>query len=303
MNCLNSEKYLREAMDSVFAQTYANWEIIFWDNASTDRSADIARSYGDDRVRYFRGETTVPLGHARNLAIAESAGEFIAFLDCDDIWLPTKLEKQVPLFVADDAVGLVYSDTVFFNADGTERRLYAKKQPYRGYCFAELLSNYLISLETAVIRAQALASLDHGFDTRFNAIEEYDLFVRLGLDWKIDFVPEVLAKWRVHDESWTWREPDRFASEKKVMLEKLERIEKVSGRHAGALAAAWHAQAIAEAKGLWQQGDARAARRVLGRSRVRTLKSAVFWLVSFLPFGAVQSAWHTVSRAVVPSPR
>ncbi|HZY30567.1 MAG TPA: glycosyltransferase, partial [Candidatus Methylomirabilis sp.] len=55
MNCLNGERYLREAMDSVFAQTYTDWEIVFWDNASTDASAEIAKGYGD-RVRYFRSE-------------------------------------------------------------------------------------------------------------------------------------------------------------------------------------------------------------------------------------------------------
>src|SRR5437868_4501867 len=95
MNCLNGEQFLRDAIDSVIAQTYANWEIVFWDNASTDASASIAQSYHDDRIRYFRGDSTVPLGHARNLAIQKSRGTFIAFLDCDDLWLPTKLEKQL----------------------------------------------------------------------------------------------------------------------------------------------------------------------------------------------------------------
>ena len=72
MNCLNGEKYLREAIETVYAQTYSNWEIIFWDNASSDGSAAVAQSYRDGRLRYFRGDTTVPLGHARNLAIQQS---------------------------------------------------------------------------------------------------------------------------------------------------------------------------------------------------------------------------------------
>ena len=76
MNCLNSEKYLREAIDSVYAQSYRNWEIVFWDNASNDSSAEIAWSYRDGRLRYFRGETTVPLGHARNLALKHLFGQF-----------------------------------------------------------------------------------------------------------------------------------------------------------------------------------------------------------------------------------
>ncbi len=61
MNCFNSEKYLREAIDSVYAQTYKDWEIIFWDNASTDHSKEIAKSY-DNKLKYSRGKETVPLG-------------------------------------------------------------------------------------------------------------------------------------------------------------------------------------------------------------------------------------------------
>src|SRR5690349_5169555 len=116
MNCLDCSRYLREAIESVYAQTYENWEIIFYDNGSCDGSGDIARSY-DDRLRYFRGDATIPLGNARNKAISFARGDLIAFLDCDDVWFPAKLEKQVPLF-ADSRVGLVYCDTIFFNSQG-----------------------------------------------------------------------------------------------------------------------------------------------------------------------------------------
>ena len=117
MNCLNGERYLRQAIDSVFNQTYKDWEIIFWDNGSTDTSAEIAKSYGE-RVRYFRSKKTYPLGKARNLCMAKSEAEYIAFLDCDDIWLPQKLEKQIPLFEKDPEVALVFSDAIYFNESG-----------------------------------------------------------------------------------------------------------------------------------------------------------------------------------------
>ena len=113
MNCLNSSRDLREAMDSVMAQTFTDFEIVFWDNGSTDESPAIARSYGE-KVRYFRGETTVPLGAARNLALAQARGRYIAFLDCDDLWRPRKLELQTALLEADDRVGLVSTDTVSY---------------------------------------------------------------------------------------------------------------------------------------------------------------------------------------------
>lgn len=300
MNCLNSAKYLREAIDSVYAQTYPHWEIIFWDNASSDNSAAIAQSYGDGRLRYFRGDTTVPLGHARNLAIAQSRGEFIAFLDCDDLWLPTKLERQVPLFVADKDVGLVYSDTYFFNEEGFQKRLYSGKTPYRGYRFPDLLNNYLVSLETAVVRKTALDSLDHWFDVNFNMIEEHDLFVRVGLDWKIDFSPDVLAKWRVHDQSLTWKAPESFIHETKSMLEKLEQLPKIVETYSRDVTLAWHGLALAEAKMYWKKGQGAAARKRIRNDPVRDLKACLIWCASFLPYAFVESIHRGVFGSVTP---
>lgn len=69
INCFNGERFLREAIDSVIAQTYSNWELIFWDNQSTDSTANIVRSYHDDRIRYFYAPEHTSLGEARNLAL------------------------------------------------------------------------------------------------------------------------------------------------------------------------------------------------------------------------------------------
>ena len=117
MNCLNCGKYLREAIDSVFAQTYSAWEIIFWDNASTDCSGEIARSYGS-RLRYFRGEETVPLGAARDHAVSQAQGEYVAILDCDDVWLPHNLAVQMEMAQARPDLGMVYTDCFFIDAEG-----------------------------------------------------------------------------------------------------------------------------------------------------------------------------------------
>ena len=81
INCLNGEKYLRHALDSVFMQSFDDWEVFFWDNLSTDKSAEIAKNYGE-KVRYFKSAMIHPLGKARNLAIEKTRGDFIAFLDC-----------------------------------------------------------------------------------------------------------------------------------------------------------------------------------------------------------------------------
>ena len=99
MNCYNSAKYLRQSIDSVLAQTYKNWEIIFWDNQSTDESAKVFLSYADERFHYYLAPEFTKLGLARNLAVAQAKGDWLGFLDCDDIWLPMKLEQQVDIII------------------------------------------------------------------------------------------------------------------------------------------------------------------------------------------------------------
>ena len=116
MNCLNGEKFLREAIDSVYSQTYKNWEIIFWDNVSTDRSNEIANSY-DSRLRYFRGKKTISLGAARIKALENCRGEYIAFLDVDDLWLTKKLELQIQKILRKHVGG-----TLIGKAIGSENR-------------------------------------------------------------------------------------------------------------------------------------------------------------------------------------
>ena len=86
MNCYNGEKYLREALNSVIEQTFQNWELIFWDNQSSDRSAFVFKRYDEKRFKYFYSPKHTLLYEARNYAIEKASGEFYAFLDVDDWW-------------------------------------------------------------------------------------------------------------------------------------------------------------------------------------------------------------------------
>lgn len=197
MNCFNSSTYLREAIDSVYAQTYRYWEIIFWDNASTDSSAAIAKSY-DEKLQYFHAEKTVPLGHARNLAIEKARGEFIAFLDCDDVWMPEKLEKQMSFLESHDDVAMVYSDILSIDGNGKLIGNYLKnKKFYRGNIFDKLLVYNFIAILTVVLRKKVLDEVGM-FDTNYMIDEDYELFLRISESHNIDFLAEPLAKYRIH---------------------------------------------------------------------------------------------------------
>lgn len=222
MNCYNGEKYLHEAIDSVYAQTYANWEIIFWDNASTDNSAKIAKSY-DSKLQYFCGEHTIPLGDARNKAIKKSSGKYIGFLDCDDLWMPEKLMKQIPL-LKNNKIGIVISNVIYFSTNRKEKRLYRLDSPPKGEVFKQLLENYFIAMPTVLIRRESLESLDHWFDPKFNMIEDFDLFLRLCYKWELDYADCVLSKYRIHDKSFTSINREGNIIELKTFLNKINKI-------------------------------------------------------------------------------
>jgi len=284
MNCFNGEAFLKEAIDSVISQTYQNWELIFWDNQSIDNSRTIVQNYREDRIQYFYSESFTSLGEARNLAILQAKGDLIAFLDCDDIWLPEKLHKQVPLFQKKD-IGIVISDTIFFNKNGIEKQLYKKKKPPEGNVFKNLLDSYFISLETVVIRGKALNSLTEMFDTRFNAIEEYDIFIRLCYDWELAYVDEVLAKWRVHESSLTWTRSDLFGSERRLFLEKInELIPQFYSRFTSQYTSIIRKCDYEEAREYWEDGKVQLAREMLTPHRFTGLKWLVVYFLTFFPF-------------------
>jgi glycosyltransferase involved in cell wall biosynthesis len=108
----NGERYLREAIQSVLAQDYPDLELIVVDDGSTDGSAAIARSFGE-RVRYHH-QPNAGLSAAQNAGIEQARGRFIAYLDCDDLWMPDKIARQITVFDRDSAVDLVFGQVEQF---------------------------------------------------------------------------------------------------------------------------------------------------------------------------------------------
>ena len=127
MNCYNGESFLHDSIKSVLMQTYQNWELIFWDNRSEDKSAEIFKSYNDKRFKYYHASKHTLLYEARNEAIKKSSGDFIAFLDTDDFWEKDKLELQLPLF-KDPKVGVVYGNFFVVNEKLNTKKIFLKKK-------------------------------------------------------------------------------------------------------------------------------------------------------------------------------
>jgi len=227
MNCYNGEKYLREALESVMAQTYQNWELIFWDNQSTDKSAEIFNSCNDNRFKYFVAPNHSLLYEARNYAIEKASGEFYAFLDVDDWWSPEKLEKQIPLF-ADPEVGMVYGNYRFVNENkGTRKTLYKNHLP-TGRILNELLEKYVAGLLTLVIRRQSFESLDYPFEPQYHIMGDFDLVVRLAVTWKMDCVQSPIASYRWHGANESLLQKERHLSEMKKWISDMNENHSIS---------------------------------------------------------------------------
>ena len=231
INCFNGEKYLRHAIDSVISQTYKNWEIIFWDNQSNDKSAEIFKDYKDDRLKYYRAPSHIEILYkARNCALKKANGEFIAFLDVDDWWLPEKLEKQIPLF-DDQEVGVVYGNVWIFFEKKNKKKIYKKGNLPTGRILNELLNDYVIGSQTYVIRKKSLESLEHCFNDGFHIIGDFDINIRLSTKWKIDCIQLPVAFVRRHDKNVSLLNREKEIYELKVWFEQMKNNQLISSQN------------------------------------------------------------------------
>jgi glycosyltransferase involved in cell wall biosynthesis len=219
MNCYNGEKYLREAIDSVYAQSFEDWEIIFWDNASTDQTPSIAATYGC-KLKYFRSTQLLTLGAARREAVLMATGEWIAFLDCDDSWFSDKLQAQLDALSGTDYV-LCYAGIREIDHNG---RLIREVFPQHksGQLLEKLLLQFDINMVTPMLRRNVLEQYRLNFDENVTASEEYNLFVRLAAKGKILALPTILGTYRVSAGTLTDRQISQWAVERYYTLEQLK---------------------------------------------------------------------------------
>ena len=110
MTCFNGEAYLEKALETVFMQTYKNWELIFIDNNSNDNSKKIIFDINDKRIKYYKLDFTENLGTVRKFAFSKCNGEYITFLDVDDYWDKDKISKQLTVFDHNKNIDIVYSN-------------------------------------------------------------------------------------------------------------------------------------------------------------------------------------------------
>ncbi len=199
----NAQDVIRETVQTVLAQTWKDYDIVVVDDGSTDGSGAVVKEFGY-RVRYIR-QANAGVAAARNRGVAESKGECVAFLDHDDLWDPSKLDKQVRVLETYPKVGMVITDVAHIDRASHPMGILGK-----GYnpseTFARLfVGGYVPTPSAAMIRRSVLESVG-GFDERFNSagMDDHELWTRIAAHCEIANIPEPLTYHRNREMKSAW---------------------------------------------------------------------------------------------------
>lgn len=212
MPAFNCALYVGRAVDSVLSQTYRDYELIVVDDGSTDNTADIVGRY-EGKITYFY-QNNSGVSAARNRALKDSGGEFIAYLDADDLWYPQKLERQIEFLDGHEECGLLHSEVSVI--DEQDEIVHARfnsetgRAVPQGYCKDDLLRRCHIQTPTVVERRKCIEKIG-GFDERLPVTQDYMRWIMIALDgWAFGYIDEPLAKYR-------WRAGSLMSSKRRVL--------------------------------------------------------------------------------------
>lgn len=195
----NALPYLPQTVESVFAQTFKDFELLIVNDGSTDGFVQWANTLTDERVRVVHQSNQGP-GAARNTGLRQARGEFIAFLDADDLWLPTKLAKQVGELEAHPKVGLTHTSISYIDERGN--KLYKDLQAHgRGNMWRQIVAfnpRYLIHCgSTPLIRRECFDSVGM-FSTELRLAQDWEMWIRISHRYHFSTLAEVLVRYRQH---------------------------------------------------------------------------------------------------------
>jgi glycosyltransferase involved in cell wall biosynthesis len=193
----NGKKYILETLNSVLNQTFKDFEVIVIDDGSKDNSKEVLEKYLD-RIRYIYQENSGSPAAAKNRGIKESKGEFLAFMDQDDLWQADKLAKQVKILEKDQKIGLVATNTLVFDSQTKEikGKAWAKVSKMSAEQTRKRLlqGNFIVTSSAVMVRKETIEG--KGFDENMRLADDYELWFRIAKKWQLEFIEEPLTKWR-----------------------------------------------------------------------------------------------------------
>jgi glycosyltransferase involved in cell wall biosynthesis len=291
VNCYNSQAFLKECIESILNQIYFNFEIIFIDNQSTDGTSQIIKSYKDSRIYYFKTPHFMTLGGARNIGLNHAKGDYISFLDSDDIWDKKKLLDSIPLLKKKK--GLVYSDVIYFN-ETKNFNLYGLRKPYQGNCFEELIEDYTLCLSSCIFSKNIIKKNKIKFNEKLMVCEDFDFFLKIALKTKITFLDKKLVKYRIHNQNLTKTKRYLFFDEIRIIVNEFQNInQELKDR-------VLSKNLLNEAKYDWKLGKNTTGRSKIILNKELKLFQKIFYLtLFFIPFRFISKIYNLLFKRVL----
>lgn len=197
--CYNHAHYLSYAIRSILDQTFTDWEAIIVDDGSTDSTSEVVATFTDSRIRYIYQENQ-GLSAARNTGIRTAMGKYLAFLDADDEWEPSFLERCVSVLETDPGVGGVYARNYFIDLEGQKLPRLGGKVVRPERFRARLLESGFFPAHAMVVRAAVLQEVGL-FDRELTSLEDWDLWLRASARYLFKGIDEPLVRYRVYPGS------------------------------------------------------------------------------------------------------
>jgi len=228
INCFNGEEYLSDCIDSILCSSYHNFEIIFFDNASTDNSLKVVNAYSDSRIKKCIRKSNVPLGLARKEALKLTNGELICFLDVDDILDSNAFKNYIDVW-EETSFDVFYGGIYRINATSETIGSY---KPLRNtnVLADDLLKNFDVNVPSLCISKKALITKGVEFDPSIKCCEEFDIMIHMiSKNALIISSPEIFSSYRIHENSLTAKNLDVAAFERRYILDKYKKTSAILG--------------------------------------------------------------------------
>lgn len=208
----NRCQLLKETVASIFAQTFTNWELIVVDDASADETWAWLQGLHDPRVKKIRLEQHAERAKARNVGLEAAQGQFVLFVDDDDLLAPRALQTHVEALERQSAAIASIGSYVMFDERGSRRTSRIVRRGMVRHIWQDMLFGWMAISGQCLFRTQAIKSV-HGWNEAYNIAEDHDLWLRVGRLGPAALLPDVVLSYRVHSGQWRPRNLERLMTE------------------------------------------------------------------------------------------
>ena len=209
----NYDRYIKDAIESVLSQTYSDFELVIIDDCSADNSVNIINQFEDERIKFIQNEQNLGLKSSMQKAISCCSGEWIAFLESDDLWLPNTLEKRLACAEKYSQVGIIFNDVLEFGDENwllavknnfeRVRKILSKKTFPKNIFYDINVYNLILTFSSVMIKRELFENIS--FETPIDALLDWWLYIHIAYNTEAYYIKDKLTKWRQHKQSYIMR--------------------------------------------------------------------------------------------------